>query len=85
MSDVVNIIKGLSTLLFTGVILGAVFVAVEGFKTLDEEKLSNYNAYDGKVGDHHRHELRRNMYYQLSVIAALIAIYIKLPSSRDIN
>lgn len=85
MSDIANLGTGLSVLLFYGIILGAVFVTIEALRALDDDRLNDFNAYEGVVGEYQKHELRRDFYFQVSVIAALLAIYMKLPSllSKD--
>ena len=67
-------------LVFLAVVFGLVMIIIEGLNAINYE--NDYDAYKGTLGEHQKYELRRNLYFQATVVAGLIAIFLKLPSTK---
>ena len=59
-----------------GAIVSAIFMILEGLKSIEQEEIDNHNTYSGKLPNHTLHEQRRNFAYQAAVILLLISLII---------
>ena len=61
------------------IVAGLVLIIIEGLKAQDDDRIARYNSYSGDTPEYRAHELRRDMYFQMTVVVMLLALVMNLP------